>query len=133
MLKFVRWSMFLLSMGVLLGCGSITRVPSADSGVDRASLDQGLPDQNSLDQGPSIDGQFVDSERDSTSDGPLATDRSIPDQSESCNQPRMMCQGMCVDPQISNEHCGTCDNPCLGGCTCTLGVCVLNNQICDPV
>lgn len=37
--------------------------------------------------------------------------------------PANTCGAQCVDKQTSNEHCGVCDNACLGGAVCSDGQC----------
>jgi len=40
-----------------------------------------------------------------------------------CAAPFKDCGGRCVDPNTSDEHCGTCNNKCTQNKTCTTGTC----------
>lgn len=40
-----------------------------------------------------------------------------------CQGEQRLCNGMCVNIQIDESHCGTCDNLCEGGQVCTDGRC----------
>lgn len=37
----------------------------------------------------------------------------------------MVCGGSCIDPQTDNNHCGMCDNKCVGQQECIDGVCAM--------
>lgn len=45
------------------------------------------------------------------------------DQPLSCAPPRLRCNGACVDPQTSTQHCGRCGNLCGAGQSCITGAC----------
>ncbi len=45
--------------------------------------------------------------------------------SASCVLPRMFCGPACVDPRISNAHCGRCGNVCSAPAVCANGACIV--------
>lgn len=45
------------------------------------------------------------------------------DDEASCPSGQVSCDGTCVDTSTSAAHCGSCDNACAPGATCTAGVC----------
>jgi hypothetical protein len=50
-----------------------------------------------------------------------------------CTAPNMVCEGSCVDVMTSDEHCGTCGNPCPDNNTSCAGgdcVCMGNLSLC---
>lgn len=54
--------------------------------------------------------------------GGLALARHGAAAQDTCNDPFIYCDGMCVYSLTSNEHCGTCGNAC-GDLVCIEGVC----------
>ncbi|MCP3063284.1 EGF domain-containing protein [Myxococcus sp. K38C18041901] len=41
-----------------------------------------------------------------------------------CLPPRLVCDGVCVDPSSNDSHCGACGNACGPGRNCAVGTCV---------
>jgi hypothetical protein len=59
-------------------------------------------------------------------DGQVDDDCVIPCDPEPCSVGLICCQGICVDTQVDNEHCGGCGMACAARETCVDGVCVLS-------
>jgi streptogramin lyase len=48
---------------------------------------------------------------------------SCPDGACICEAPHVVCGGDCVNPNTDDNHCGRCDNACVGSATCESGAC----------
>src|SRR5512139_316892 len=48
------------------------------------------------------------------------------DPAPSCTTGLTLCGSVCVDLQLDDAHCGTCDTACAGDRTCAAGVCEIS-------
>ncbi len=56
--------------------------------------------------------------------GPDADDRDDAAVRLRCDGGGLVCEGVCVDAERDNAHCGNCENVCRGTSTCVNGVCL---------
>ncbi len=64
-------------------------------------------------------------------DTPFCEERLCVDQ---CDEPKLICDGACIDPETSNEHCGQCNRDCtdllnVHSAACEEGACVIDDCI----
>lgn len=55
------------------------------------------------------------------------------DDTAMCEDGLSACAGTCVDLTMSNEHCGACNSPCIGGRSCVSGSCQCPDDGCEPL
>lgn len=92
-----------------------------------ASTTEEGPDTNPTSTGPVATGDGTSSssgEPPGTSSGePPGTSSGEGSTTEGCMG--MVCRGECVDPMTNDDHCGMCDNNCVGQQECIDGECIV--------
>jgi hypothetical protein len=48
-----------------------------------------------------------------------------------CDRPRLLCDGLCIDPQADSSHCGMCNRLCAPGQSCVGGRCMGMKPTCS--
>jgi len=87
-----------------------------------ASTTEEGPDTNPTSTGPVVTGDGTSS----SSGEPPGTSSGEPSEgstTEACMG--MVCRGVCIDPMTDNDHCGMCDNKCVGQQECIDGECIV--------